>query len=77
MKSVVGVRLLAAACVFVSGAIAAAPSTSSRATYLVALSDPPLAAHMAERARAAGVAADDKRAVRSTMRSAEADAYLH
>src|SRR4249919_3646989 len=64
-----------------SGICAAAPAQpdqTGRATYLIALSDAPLAARAAARMQGLGMTApEEKRAVRRAMVSADSDAYLH
>jgi subtilisin family serine protease len=59
-------------------AAAAQSGPGGRATYLIALSDAPLAARAAARMHGLGMtAADEKRAVRRAMASADGDTYLH
>jgi len=69
------------AAVLGSGICAAASvqhEPSGRATYLIALSDAPLAARAAARMQGLGMTApEEKRAVRRAMLSADGDAYLH
>ena len=61
-----------------SGAAPAQGDEAGRATYLIALSDAPLAVRAAARMQGLGMTApEEKRAVRRAMLSADSDAYLH
>ena len=62
----------------ICAAASAQPDQTGRATYLIALSDAPLAARAAARMQGLGMTApEEKRAVRRAMLSADSDAYLH
>jgi subtilisin family serine protease len=78
MKYRTGARAAAAIIMAASALLAgAAGHDSGRAVYLVALSDPPLAAQAAARVRAPGLnAQQERRAVRQEMDSVESQAYL-
>jgi len=70
--------LFAALVMLAASAAVGADGVPERATYIVALADPPLAAHAAARLRGAGLSAqDEKIAVRGALLSADSDAYLH
>src|SRR5512135_3710136 len=67
-----------AICLGLSAAAPAQRAPADRATYLIAMSDPPLAARVAARTQGLGMSADEeKRAVRGAMVSADGAAYLH
>ena len=75
------IAALAGMTVLSLGVRAAAPAQrdqAGRATYLIALSDAPLAARAAARMHGLGMTApEERRAVRRAMVSADGDAYLH
>ena len=66
---------LAAVAAIACGA-AAARNAGERAIYLVALADPPLVAHAAERVAPGLAAPDHRRALRLELDSADSEAYL-